>query len=666
VDRIRVWGPRAVAAVGFAAYALVAPPGLAWLESGELVAAGVRLGSGPSTGFPLFCMLAKLASLVPVGELAFRVHLLSAGCAALAMLWTARLVDGCAGEKAGPTGLVGGIAAAVLLGVTLTFARHGTVAGVQAPTVALLAATALLFDRVARGGDARFGLLLAVVVGLGLGLHVWYRVVVPVPVLALLWVRLRRGARWPLVAPLVALSIGVGLHLYLPVRSATGAIAAVDRGHPREARALAEHAAGTIGAEAMSLAPGVVEDHAGRFLAAVADEIGLLGLIAALAGAASLLLERRSRWLLVLLGAAAVGDAVLSVWVWPERMGQGGVSIAFVLAGLAGLGAAWLGRFAGPRAGPAAAAAAGAMLVVGPALVAWPELGAGEGARAHGEAALAATPSRGLLLSSGEPLAGLVLFLTAAEGARPDVAALDRSRLDDRERSFVLAGAAIEPRVLFERGVGSSFEAGSLGGRPVAWELGDDVAPVVEMRGPVGVVAESPRAGDIARSAAGLAWLADGDATAGPAAAKGLTRLGRLARGRGELALALQIFDAAVAMRPGYAAGWVELGAVLARLGRVEEAAASVERGLALEPNRVAALLDAARYRLALGDAEGALRHAERAVRLEPGAPAAWTLAALADVRAGRTARARERLTRALTLDPDREDARAALRGLRR
>ena len=53
-------------------------------------------------------------------------------------------------------------------------------------------------------------------------------------------------------------------------------------------------------------------------------------------------------------------------------------------------------------------------------------------------------------------------------------------------------------------------------------------------------------------------------------------------------------------------------------------------------------------------------------MRLEPGAPAAWTLAALADARAGRTARARERLTRALTLDPDREDARAALRGLSR
>jgi tetratricopeptide (TPR) repeat protein len=727
VDRFRVWGPRAIAGAGFAAYALLAPPGPYWLDSSELAAAGVRLGSPPSTGFPLICMLAKLASLLPAGELAFRVHLASAVCAALAMLWTARLVEASAGRgegtppgfprtlrdqglgrrvAEGTTGVIGGMAAAALLGATLAFARQATIGEVYAPTAALLAATALLFDRVARGGDARAGLLLALTVGLGLGAHVSYRLLVPIPVLLLLWVRLRRGARWPLVAPLVALSVGAALHLYLPVRSATGSIAAVDQ-EPRDAGALAQLIAGTVDDDAMSMQPEVIEQDAARFLGGMADQIGVLGLMAALAGAASLLLERRSRWLLVLLAACAIGDAILAAWVLPAGIGErAGVLFALAVAALAGIGVAWLGRFAGApkrtavrrresgasggspvqrtavrkrdrgaaggspvgpprqaavrkrdpgasgdspvgtRAGPAAAAVAGVMLAIGPGLVAWPELraaAASDAPRAYAEAALDATPPRGQLLSRGESLSALVLFLTAAEGARPDATALDRSRLGARA---------------FDRLSGA------------AWELGDDPVPTLEMRSAVGVLASSGAStggADIARAAGRLAGIfagSAGDSIARRIAADALTRLGRLAGSRGDPDLALRLLDAATSLRPAQAQAWLERGALLSRLGRHDAAARSTERALAFEPNRVAALLDAARYRLALGDAERALAHAERAVRLQPGAPAAWTLAALADARAGRAARARERLTRALTLDPDREDARAALRSL--
>ena len=200
------WGPRAVAMAGFAGYALLAPPGPSGPDSGELAAAGFRLGSPAATGYPLACMLAKLASLLPVGEIALRVHLLGAACAAAAMLWTARLVAAVGagrGQEPGGAAVASGMAAALLLGVALGFARHAAVTDAAAPVAALLAATLLLFDRVARGGDARFGLLLALVVGLG-----WARMPVtacssPLPLLALLWIRLRRGARWPLVAPLV-------------------------------------------------------------------------------------------------------------------------------------------------------------------------------------------------------------------------------------------------------------------------------------------------------------------------------------------------------------------------------------------------------------------------------------------------------------------------------
>ena len=389
---------------GFAVYALLAPPGPHGSDSSELAAAGFLLGSPPASGYPLACMLAKLATLVPVGEIALRVHLLGAACAAVAMLWTARLVAAVGAGRAqqpGGAALAGGVAAALLLGVTIGFARHATVADAAAPAAALLAATLLLFDRVARGGDARSGLLLALVVGLGVGAHAGYRVLVPLPLVALLWVRLRRGARWPLLAPLVTLATAAALLLYLPVRSAPGRIAAADA-HPPGLEALADHVAGpplpdldSIDGEA---ALAIARDHAARAAAALADEVGALALLAALAGAMAMLLESRSRWLLILLATAAACD-VAAGWAGPadtSAIAQRHAGTLLALAVLAGVGVAWLGRAAArsggaiaSAAGSAIAAAAGLMLLVAPALATWSALqraAPGDAAR-HVEAA---------------------------------------------------------------------------------------------------------------------------------------------------------------------------------------------------------------------------------------------------------------------------------------
>jgi hypothetical protein len=536
VDWIRVWAARAVALAGFAAFALLTAPGPGWLDSSELAAASFQLGSPPSTGFPLLCMLGKLASWLPVGEIGFRLHLLGAACAALAMLWTARLVAGATSRPGeGSAGLAGGLVAALLVGVTLAFARQATVTDVMAPTAALLAATFLLFDRVARGADARCGLLLAVVVGLGLATHASYRLVVPLPLLALLWIRLRRGARWPLAVPLVTLSVGAALHLYLPVRS-VGGRTAVDRGQPRDLEALALHAAGqplrdAVAGELAPLEPELAAVRARSFVAAQADQIGVLGAIAALAGALALLIDRRSRWLLILVLSAAAGDAAVAIWIDPSA-GDAAL-FALACAALAGAGVAWLARFAGTRAGAATAAAAGAMLLVGPALVTWSALGpvTGDAPRRHAEAALEATPAGGVLLARTDTLAGLALFLSVAEGARPDVTPLHRASLDPR--------------------------SDAIRGRAIAWELGGEDVPAdaIEMRSSVGVLVSpgSAAPGDVARAAGRVIAVLGGDRDpiAQRIAAEALTSLARLARARADLPLAQKLYEGARALDPG-------------------------------------------------------------------------------------------------------------------
>lgn len=76
------------AAAAFAVYALSLAPDLTWANHGadgaELITAAVTLGVPHPPGYPLYVMLGKLVSFVPIGTVAFRFNLLSAISMALA------------------------------------------------------------------------------------------------------------------------------------------------------------------------------------------------------------------------------------------------------------------------------------------------------------------------------------------------------------------------------------------------------------------------------------------------------------------------------------------------------------------------------------------------------------------------------------------------------
>ncbi|NUN12222.1 MAG: DUF2723 domain-containing protein [Myxococcales bacterium] len=60
-------------------------PGLYWKDAGELTTAGFVLGVPHPTGFPTYMLFAKLASMIPVGNVAFRVTMVSVICASVAV-----------------------------------------------------------------------------------------------------------------------------------------------------------------------------------------------------------------------------------------------------------------------------------------------------------------------------------------------------------------------------------------------------------------------------------------------------------------------------------------------------------------------------------------------------------------------------------------------------
>src|SRR5689334_4517186 len=71
--------------LALAVYTQTMAPTVVFVDSGELILAAKSLGVAHPPGFPLYVLLAHLATAVPFGNVAARVNFLSALCAALAV-----------------------------------------------------------------------------------------------------------------------------------------------------------------------------------------------------------------------------------------------------------------------------------------------------------------------------------------------------------------------------------------------------------------------------------------------------------------------------------------------------------------------------------------------------------------------------------------------------
>ena len=221
-------------------YARTAYRTVAFWDSGEFIATSAILGIPHQPSTPLYVLLGRLATLVPLGTVAMRVNWLSALPNALAagftVLATARLgVRAGLGERA--AALAGGLAGLLVAGAASlwTSANEAEVYALSG----LLAAIALW--AVVRSAEPRADLrsLLAVfyLLSLAIGIHLGTLLVAP----ALLWFAWRTG-QIPSLSPagarklaLVALGLGllgVSVHLYLPIRAALDP--AINEGDPND------------------------------------------------------------------------------------------------------------------------------------------------------------------------------------------------------------------------------------------------------------------------------------------------------------------------------------------------------------------------------------------------------------------------------------------------
>ncbi len=207
LDLRRAW-PHAlgVFAALLALYAASAPRTVALEDDGLFILAARSLGVPQPPGYPLWVVLGKLATLVPLGSVAYRVHLVSAVCGAAtcAVLWIVlwQLFRDRLASWAG----------ALLLGVSAVFWSQSIIAEVYTLHTLLFFAAVSLALELGATGRPRTAYLLAACYGLGLANH-WPLLGLSTPCLLLLLVpRWREVLRR--IVPLAAVALACAAFPY--------------------------------------------------------------------------------------------------------------------------------------------------------------------------------------------------------------------------------------------------------------------------------------------------------------------------------------------------------------------------------------------------------------------------------------------------------------------
>jgi 4-amino-4-deoxy-L-arabinose transferase-like glycosyltransferase len=206
---------RVLALAAFLLYLRTLAPGVWGFDSAELATGVHTLGIVHPPGYPLYLLLGKLfASLVPVGDLAYRLNLMSAFWAALSLLFVHASLELLTGNR------LAAWVGAGFLAVSNQFWQMAIVAEVYTLHIFFLALNLWLVLQWRRSGERRWLFAFAFCFGLSLANHTSGILFMP----GLAWLALslpaqRRGGwkTW-LVAGLL-FTAGLMPYLYLPLRA---------------------------------------------------------------------------------------------------------------------------------------------------------------------------------------------------------------------------------------------------------------------------------------------------------------------------------------------------------------------------------------------------------------------------------------------------------------
>lgn len=299
--------------VPFAVYRAAALPSVGYIDSGELSAVAVQLGIAHPTGYPLFTLLGRIASMLPGGEKIVLLNTMSAFFAAAAVplvFFIALELLEPLRERRTAVHHAGAFSGATALAFSQTFWRQGIGVEVYSLHLALLGGVLLSLLRAAGTGAARYWILSAFLLGLSFTNHMTTLLLLPAAAY-LFFVTggpFRESLRRLVVlgAPFAA---GLSLYLYLPLRAASHP--PLNWGNPSAWEQLLWHVSGKQFRVWMFTSTESARRQFEYFVQRLPEEFALVPfLIAAVGLFVVLFSDRRTFVFLALLFAACVGYSV--------------------------------------------------------------------------------------------------------------------------------------------------------------------------------------------------------------------------------------------------------------------------------------------------------------------------------------------------------------------
>jgi len=197
-------------------YVLTLAPGLLPADVAEFHTLAVTLGYAHPTGYPAYLLLAKTATVLPIGEVPYRVNLLSAVMAAAASGGIYLLGRLLTGKRCVP------IAGAVAWAVSPTFWSQAIIAEVYTSGIACMVGVLLGLERWRQTGKVRWLFAAACAGGISLGVHATHALMAPAALLLVALPSPRWKANW--TAAIAGAAAGTAVTL--------GAFFVIDRADP--------------------------------------------------------------------------------------------------------------------------------------------------------------------------------------------------------------------------------------------------------------------------------------------------------------------------------------------------------------------------------------------------------------------------------------------------
>ena len=405
------WIERRIFGLVLAAMAFKLPLGPGRVAVAEDLAATLSLGTLAPARSPGLSLMGQASMLLPIGDVATRANLSTAVCAAISAVLMTRLVRDVAPLFLAPAPPradrtrrmhepLGAIAAALVLVLCLSTVDGATTFSTTAAGLPwMLCAWRAVVLRLGRSPDLLAGPRAAFACGMLAAIEPRFLPFALPPLLVVGALDLRRGMRWPLLAPVAAL---LPMLLYLmPMLGARAPLTLNDLLPP----ALLDPAGSVLGLRGA--------------LRGAGEQVGVLGLMLAAVGATTLMILQPLLGSLIIVSA---GVGIAHAAQLPAAALPDSTPFVSALAALAisiGLGVLKLASKLGPARLPVAA-------VLTVVAVTWPLYDGYLRPRAHAlplrllEAAHERTPLRARLSPGTPELSGLMIYGQAL-GLRPDI-----------------------------------------------------------------------------------------------------------------------------------------------------------------------------------------------------------------------------------------------------